>query len=1185
MRLISLEIDGFKSFADKTVINFQDGVTGIIGPNGSGKSNVIEAIRWVMGEQSAKNLRGEKMVDVIFNGAKDRAPMSRAVVKLTLDNSDHFLNTPYTEVTVTRKLFRSGTSDYQLNGQSVRLKDITNLFIDSGVGKESFATISQGKVAEIFNGKPQDRRKLIEAVAGVGKYKADKELAQKRLAETNDNLNRVNDITFELKQRLEPLEEQSALAQDYLDQTKRLASLDQTATVRQLEAASQQLTAILAEKKRAEQFASDYEARVKAANQQISKQQATRQAQLKERDDWQARILQLTEKLAQVNNDQSLAAAKRDQVQAELKRLQDQAATTQADLASASATVESAAADQAKHQAAVDQAQSALAAANAADAAAQQAQLSNEIEDLRGQQVDQLQELTTYQNRVTFLTQNRAKDQGQADAAQAELTAKQAELATAQASASAAEEAVAQASAAVASAQAAQQELAEEMTAGQAAYEAAQKQWYQALGNLQSAQARVKNYQAMAVDYTGYFYGVQNVLRRRDQFQGLYGALGELIQVPKEYTLAIETALGNQLQQLVVATQATGKAIIADLTRTRGGRVTILPLDSLRGGHIPRTYDLVKDAPGVIGRAVELIQFDPRLKIAVEQLLSTTVVVDNLDHAVAVARAGKHQFRVVTLNGEVISASGAMTGGKAKQRQVGLLTQRERQREFEDAVRQAQQVSQQAEAAVQAQVAARQERQSQSKQLAEQAQAAQSKQQECQDQLRRCQAQAQELERQITALKAQTSQQDDQHAEVERAVEEARAGVTKLTAALEATKQALATKQAALTKLSDQSASQSEARHELERSLAVEDERLRQATKELKGAQARVAALTAQAADLARRIQDCQEQLAAPVETMPGAAADLQKQLDQLKARVAERTKALDDLEADLNDANAETERLQDLMRVAYDDLTRINEKRLGVENQIDAGHAHLRDDYQLTLEAAKEHQVDLPDEELHRQIKLLHRGIEELGEVNVASIAEYEQVKERYDFLANQQEDLQEAERQLKQTMEEMDQEVKDRFSQTFTALSTAFETTFQQVFAGGSAKLILTDPHDLLTTGVDIYAQPPGKKNQQLTLLSGGEKALTALALLFAILKVHPVPFAILDEPEAALDDVNVDRFATYLDRFGSEGPQFIVITHRKGTMVNADVLYGVTMQDSGVSKVITVNVDQTLHEARQE
>ncbi len=1183
MRLISLEVDGFKSFAEKTVIKFQPGVTGIIGPNGSGKSNVIEAIRWVMGEQSAKSLRGEKMVDVIFNGAKDRAPLNRAVVKLTLDNSDHFLNTPYTEVTVTRKLFRSGESEYLINGQNVRLKDLVNLFIESGIGKESFAVISQGRVSEIFNGKPSDRRKMIEAIAGVGKYKADKETAQKRLTETNNNLNRVNDIIHELKQRLDPLEEQSALAQDYLAQKQKLDQFDRTATVREILGAQEQLKQVRAEKVAAEKLAADYEKRVHAANAMTTQLQQQRQALIKQKDLVQAKVLQLTQGLGELQNSQSLAQVKREQQDRELDRLKKEARAIQEKIEQVNEQLTAVQKTVTDHHKKVNQAEVNLNGLGLKDAQTRQAKLREEVADLREQQVDQLQQLTTLHNQQTFLKQSQSRGQNQADQVQADLTMHQRQLGKLEGELADQKNAVQKQVEHLISAKDAVEALQTELTQVQRKYEQAQKDWYQSLGTLHSQEARVKNYQAMAADYTGYFYGVQNVLRNREQFKGLFGPVSELITVPKQYTQAIETVLGSQLQQLVVDSQQTGKAIITYLTRTRSGRVTILPLDTLRGGFVPPVYQTVANHPGVLGRAMELIQFAPKFEVVMSHLLATTVVVDNLDHATEVARQSRHQLRIVTLAGEMINASGAMTGGKAKQQKVGLLTQKERQQEFEVAVDAAKEASQKAEVMVHTLQTKRQTIQSQGNQAVENVQNIQLALENDRNQLNAIQNRVTTLKRQIEALKLQTNQRDTEHNKFESEYRSTQVAAEKLEDQLAQTKQIIADKEALINKLANESADQAENRHHFEQALAVEKERLSQAKREAKTTEARMVAYQEQLVAIKQQIE---KQTTDLTRVKPASQTEITTAKQELKIQQAVVTKIdqqLDVLEGKLGDATAENERLQNLMRIAYDDLTRINEHRLKLETQIDQGQNHLQEQYQETLTAAQAQVIDIPEEELHRQVKLLKRGLDELGEVNVASINEYQAVKERYDFLTGQRADLQDAETQLKQTMDQMDREVKERFNKTFTELSTAFETTFKQVFAGGQAKLILTDPHDLLETGVDIYAQPPGKKNQQLSLLSGGEKALTALALLFAILKIHPVPFAILDEPEAALDDVNVDRFATYLDRFGDQGPQFIVITHRKGTMVNADVLYGVTMQESGVSKVITVNVDETLRTAQ--
>ena len=522
---------------------------------------------------------------------------------------------------------------------------------------------------------------MIEAVAGVGKYKADKETAQRRLAETNDNLNRVNDIIYELQQRLGPLEEQRALAQDYVAQKQRLDRLDQTATVRAVEAANERLTTILTQKQQAEKLAADYEAGARGER-SSGQLQSQRQKLLHTKDQQQATILRLTQEIGQLNNDQSVAQVRQEQLTAEVARLTEQQAETTTKLAAAQRAVEVAQQTQGQHETRVQAAKEQLAALQAAQAPDQQAKLTAEIEALRAKQVEQLQSLTTLHNQQTFIKQSQSRGQSQATVAADGPAPKQLQARQAASNVPGGAEATGASDGQTRPAQ----DLQAQLTTTQGQYETAQKQWHQALGTRQSQQARLKNYQAMAADYTGYFYGVQNVLRQRQTFPGLFGAVGELLTVPKEYTLALETVLGGQLQHLVVDSQASGKQIINYLTRTRGGRVTILPLDSLRGGRVPTAYAAVANHPGLLGKAVDLVQFEARYQPVVDQLLATTVVADNLDHATEIARLGRHQLRVVTLNGELINASGAMTGGKTKQQRVGLLTQKKRQQEFEAAV-------------------------------------------------------------------------------------------------------------------------------------------------------------------------------------------------------------------------------------------------------------------------------------------------------------------------------------------------------------------------------------------------------------------------------------------------------------------------------------------------------------------
>ena len=586
--------------------------------------------------------------------------------------------------------------------------------------------------------------------------------------------------------------------------------------------------------------------------------------------------------------------------------------------------------------------------------------------------------------------------------------------------------------------------------------------------------------------------------------------------------------------------------------------------------------------PGYVGRAGELIAYDARFQVVVDQLLASTVVVDNLDHATEIARAGQHQVRVVTLDGQLINASGAMTGGANRNQRTGLLRQRQQLAELEQAVKQAQATASQLEAQVQRLQRARQASQVTRDKLEQELARARNEAVEQGNQAQRLQDQVTAAAQTVTSLEYQTNQQSNQQANYQSRVQEAACEAARVEQELAEVKERISRAQEQLTALQSNAASQNEQVHELSQWLAVEKTRLEQDQShrsELLKQQSEVQAALAETQGALAQLSKQDQTMDAEHESSQVALEESRAALKDHQAAVETVTDQLDQVEADLRQASERAQRLQDLLKVALSDQTRLAAEQAHLETTIDQGLNRLSERYQMTLDAASQDMADLADEELARQIKLLNRGIADLGEINTSSIAEYKQVKERYDFLSGQQADLVAAKEQLEQTMTEMDQQVETRFMNTFKQVSAAFSETFTQIFDGGEAKLILTEPSQPLTTGVDIMAQPPGKRNQRLSLLSGGERALTAIALLFAILKVRPVPFAILDEPEAALDAVNVDRFAHYLDRFGDQGPQFIVITHRKGTMMNADVLYGVTMQESGVSRMVSVDVNTTL------
>lgn len=1178
MQLLSLTLDGFKSFAQKTTIKFKPGMTGIVGPNGSGKSNIIEAIRWVMGEQSAHQLRGDKMADVIFNGSSDRKPLNRAMVSITFDNSDHYLASDFTELTITRKLYRNGDSEYLVNGQEVRLKDITDLFIDSGLGRESFSIISQGRIEAIFNGKSADRRAIIEAVAGVAKYKKNKDTAEKRLSSTMDNLNRVNDIIVELDSQLEPLADESALAEDYLEQKGQYDLLDRTQTVRSYDQVRQELTGVRSKLSSNQKMVKDYNDQLTQSTVNLNKLKQEQSALQTHKDELQSKILMHTEMIGKLKNQQSVTSIRREQQISECDRLTKQLADLQKRYEELQNNLEEVARKITAQEQAIDAHQDELTTAKQMSSSQRIQHVNGKLEELRGKQVDLMQTITTLQNQEAFLKSNHEQSINAQQQGNAELQAARERLQEVEQQATTTSDTVSECQANVDELQKKLQKSQQRQNKVQSQYQDAQRSWYQALGDVHSLQSRIKNYQSMQEEYSGYYQGVQNVLRHRQQFNGLDGSVNELIDVPDKYTTAIETVLGSQLQQLVADQQTTAKQIINYLVRQRAGRVTILPLDTLSHRRPLTIFNQLQSLPGYIGRATDLIHYEPKYDVVAQHLLGNTVVVDNLDNATAISRQGHHAVRIVTLDGQLINASGAMTGGANRHQRIGLLSQKQLANQLQTALTNEQSKAKKLEQ----QVAGLQDDQQRTEQainqLQEQLRQATEELHSASGKQQVLQSQQQTLKRQVSALEFQSGQRDHQHADYEKQVKDNQEKLTTAQNQFAANKEQIASMQDQIKQLQNDESAQSQQLHEMEQWIAVANERLQQVKGRRRELRQEKQNLQINIDHLNQQVEQLNLQLNsdhANNESNETALQNAQQDLASAKGQIGEVKEKLAQLDGQVNDAEAEHDRLRDLLAAATNEKNQLDAQRVRQESQLDNYLNHLSSQYSMPINEARENVSDLPDDQLKTKLKLLKRGLDDLGEVNTGSIAEYKRVKERYDFLSAQQSDLLASRDQLNETMAEMDEQVKTRFSETFSKVSAAFDQTFQQIFDGGHARLVLTDPHDLLTTGIDIMAQPPGKKNQRMSLLSGGEKALTAITLLFAILKVRPVPFAILDEPEAALDDINVQRFANYLSHFGNDGPQFIVITHRKGTMMNVDVLYGVTMQESGVSRMVSVDV----------
>ncbi|GEO66246.1 chromosome segregation protein SMC [Levilactobacillus spicheri] len=1175
MRLKTLEISGFKSFADKTRIDFLPGMTGIVGPNGSGKSNIAEAVRWVLGEQSAKSLRGSKMPDVIFGGSTDRHALNRAAVAITLDNSDHYLKSAYTEITISRILYRSGESEYLLNGQNCRLKDITELLMDSGMGQDSFSIISQGRVEAIFNSKPEDRRSIVEEVAGVYKYRKHKETAQRELDGTMGDLHRVEDIIAELEGRLQPLEEQSNLAQDYLDQQKKFAVLDRTQLVRQLHTELDQKQTIDQRVTAKQRLVTRYQTAQQDQQRVVTELQTQQTQLLAQKDDLQAQLVAATQRVEQSQGQVNLSAEQRRNQESQRQQLDDQVTTLTKQQQTLTDQLTAGQASIAELEKQIKVCQAEIKELRQETAEQRVTDLRDQLEHLRTAYFDQKQAVANWRNERQYLQQDQERQQQRSQRLTTQLTDLQQTAQTTQQRVTELKAQAEQLQTQLTAAEQANDAEAGTYQAHQSQYQQLQRNWQAALEVYQRAQTKAASQQAAAAAYGGFGQGAKAILRQRDRFSGLVGAVSELLQVPQRYTTAIEYALGGQLQQVVVTDEAAAKAAVAFLRENHAGRATFLPLTTVRGRRLDAaTRNSLNGFPGFLGVGNELVTTEDRAHGILDHLLGTTLLATDLDAAVVISQRVRRRYRVVSLAGDLVSASGAITGGQSRHARNSVLRQRQELQQLQESLTtmHAQLLDQ--EKKVQAQRDAMQASEQTTQRLQTTINQLQPQCRQAKDDLATAQTAAKQAARQLQAAQLEIKQAgvSDQTAQAAKLTDQ----ITQGEAAIADQEKQVAQLQSQIKVVSTQQASQREVLTSKQTWLAGAKERLQQ---QRKNQTAREAAQHTAAHDLQR----VQAQLAALANAKALTPAAAQQQLATAQSdrqAVQDHLTQVDQQLTTVNDqaaaATQESDRTTGLLQVANDDLKQAQVDQTRLTALIDQQQTQLSEKYQLSLATAEQDVSDLPDNELAMQLKLLKRGLDEIGSVNLNAIDEYQEVRDRYQFLTQQRDDLLTAKNQLTATMAELDGQVRDRFQQSFTQIATKFTATFKQMFGGGTAKLVLTDPHDLLTTGIDIMAQPPGKKFQNMGLLSGGERALTAITLLFAILQVQPVPFCILDEVEAALDPANVTRFARYMHQFQDQ-TQFIVITHRKETMVQADVLYGVTMQESGVSKMVTVDLDQ--------
>ena len=1187
MKLKKLELYGFKSFAQRTEIVFDEGITGIVGPNGSGKSNIGDAVRWVLGEQSAKTLRGASMSDVIFNGTQKRKPLSYCEVSLVFDNDDHALAMEAAEVMVTRRVYRNGESEYYLNRTACRLKDVVDLFRDTGIGKEGYSIIGQGRIDEILSRKSEDRRQVFEEAAGIVKFKARKEEADKKLQRTLENLERVDDILDELTKRLKPLEEQSRNARVYLELSTELKDLD--------------LNLFLIRSDRARARLSELESELLTVQTILADTESNLTDKTTRRDETQNRIDQLEEAITKARTELMECAEHVHESQKKISALQSRRETRsenrqrivreQEEAQERLAEIEK---DHARIQADVEKQHSLIADAEqilrATQEAAEKAQAKEKeadaaLEAQKAAVIDQMNRLSDVRNdktrlntmqaqmetRLTEIEESGGALQEQEAALREALTAVEKQLETENQHQQQCQEKLAQARQASDEADAAYANLRADVEKQSA--------------DMQAAASRHNVLTEMTRDMEGYNMAVRRAMTYAKQrgLKGVKGVLAQLMTVPQAYETAIDMALGAAQQNIVTDTEETAKELINYLRQNRlgratfgGGRATFLPMSNIQGRSLQETG--LENCRGFVGVASNLTACEETYRGIVENLLGRTVIADNLDHGIPIMRAGNHAFRLVTLEGDVMHSGGSMTGGSAQSKVSNLLS---RERELKELTAKLQ--------------TGRAELDKCRQELTQRQQTAQEKRQKVSDAVNALHQQEIAVARE-QARRESVSADLNTHLQRMQETEQAR---VQLHQSLEDIRQQLETIEHQRTGAQGDQSAMEQKTIEMQNALvkaraeaSAENDRLMVRTLQLSDLRHGLSDLERDEAhaqqDQAQilREQERREQLLHEMDELDAIdendmkreeAESARRQKEQLRQESAAQAieQRRSQAQSDLRDILSDMENLHEAYNRDSEKLHKTELAKARIEGDQKNLQNRIWDTYKLTYAGAEEfRRTPFDEKESDCRAAELQGQIRALGTVNVGAVEEYAETKARVDDLTAQQQDLKRAEMDLRELIERLLIQMRSTFVENFSKMQGYFAETFTRLFGGGHAELKLMDPDDPLNCGIEVNAQPPGKKLQLLSLLSGGERALTAIAILFAMLKLKPTPFCILDEIEAALDDANIGYYADYLKEY-SKGTQFIVVTHRKGTMERCNSLFGVAMEEQGVSRMVSVSL----------
>ena len=1181
MYLKRLEMQGFKSFPDKTVLEFMPGITTVIGPNGSGKSNISDSIRWVLGEQSIKSLRGSKSEDIIFAGTQNRKSLGFAEVSIVIDNSDGKLPIEFSEVVVTRRIFRNGESGYFINKTPCRLKDVLELFMDTGIGKDGYSIIGQGKIDEILSNKSEERRNIFEEAAGIVKYRVRKNESEKRLEQTKLNLLRINDILSEIETNIDLLKTQSEKAKKYLSLREELKSIeiglflynidnyklnldeivknidiinsnrtDEEARMSVLQNLKEnlkiELEEIMSKIEQTQNLAFESEKKIEQINseinvqtERISNNKQNYERYLKEIEDLQKRNEEITEeKENRIQKKDNLMSNREkfvhelEEKENKLKELSDKLTEEEKNIEDKKKQVEEDTEDKYKNKEAIN-----IIEINNQNLQKRQKTVENEIQDT----ISKLDEKRMLKSDIlTTFNEKEAKRE--------EYKEKLAKIKTKK----------------------------EEATSKIKEYE---DRLNTLSSTLRIKDSKQKFLSEMEKEKEGYSRAVKAILlecEKNSQLnKGVKGVLANLISVPEKYQTAIETVLGATLQNIVTDTEEDAKKLIEYLRQNSLGRASFLPISSVKGKKVDR---LIKNnLEGVIGIASDLIKTDKKYEGIILNLLGRTVIVNNMDTAIILARQNSYSFRIVTLKGDIINSSGAISGGSNSQKTTSIIGRtnqiKELEKEIDDLNKQIEQISKEKEKYEQSIESLLKEVET----LEQTSQEIEIEYATEKQKLELLEETIQSLETKLDELRSETKEIDEtirinfeKKKELEQTILALDQEITELTEKIKVFAEQNKEKQKYIDDLNFDITNLRISVSSFDESSNSLEEILERIEKELQTNITSIENKTKQNENIVKENQELKVSI-----------EEAQEKIKQIKLDVSTSSDVVENLKKEKISKNEHIRKTEEDIEEKYaiieeikNQANKLEVKKSKLDVELEQIINKMWEDYEVTPNNVGEYKKPNNVQETTKQVKTLREQIKDLGSINIDSIEEYKQTKERYDYMCEQRLDLENSSSKLKKVIQDMTKIMKEQFETQFKVINKNFGEVFKELFGGGKAELKLTDEEDILNSGIEIEVQPPGKKLQNMSLLSGGERAFTAIALLFAILKINPAPFCVLDEIEAALDDVNVYRFADYLKKFATE-TQFLVITHRKGTMEAADTVYGITMEERGISKLLSMNL----------